>query len=74
MDIKDLAKAAKEQGWRVERTKKMHWRFVPGNPAMRICIFSGTPSDRRAIHNFLADLRRSGFRWPWPPPKEGGAA
>jgi len=65
--------AARGQGWRVERTKKMHWRFIPKDPGKPICIFSGTPSDYRAIRNFLADLRRSGFQWPWPPPRGGTA-
>jgi hypothetical protein len=65
MDIGKLAEAAREQGWTVSRTKRGHWRFVPPDPNRRICIFSGTPGDRRAIHNFVAQLTREGFIWPW---------
>lgn len=70
MDLRGIEKAAREQGWDVGRTTKGHRRFVPPDPTKKICIFSGTPGDRRAIHNFLADLRRQGFTWPWPPMKE----
>ena len=64
MDIKKIAKAAEDQGWTVERTNKGHWRFTP--PVGTICFFSGTPGDRRAIRNFLSQLRRQNFIWPWP--------
>lgn len=64
VDLRDLEKAAKRQGWRVDRTKQGHWRFWPPGPTIPPAIFSGTPGDRRAILNFLADLKRKGFRWP----------
>ena len=31
--------------------------------------FTGTPSDWRALKNLLAQLKRQGFIWPWPPQK-----
>lgn len=58
MDFRKIRRAAQDQGWEVGRTGKGHWRFVPPDPAKPICIFSGTPSDRRAILNFVAQLRR----------------
>lgn len=64
MDIRKIEKEAKRQGWRVEPTKKGHVRFVPPDPTKSIVIFSGTPSDRRAINNFVGEMRRQGFRWP----------
>jgi len=67
MDIEDLAQAAKEQGWSLGTTKKGHLRWVPPDPKKPIVIGSGTPSDHRSIKNFLGQLRRSGFIWPWPP-------
>lgn len=67
MDMRDIERAAREQGWRVERTAKGHVRFVPPDPTMPIVVASGTPGDRRAIRNLLAALRRSGLVWPWPP-------
>jgi hypothetical protein len=71
VDLRDLEKAAKKQGWAVDRTTKGHVRFTPKDPTVSPAIFSGTPSDWRAIHNFLADLKRKGFKWPWPPPGKG---
>jgi predicted RNA binding protein YcfA (HicA-like mRNA interferase family) len=67
MDLRNLEKAAKEQGWEVGRTKKGHPKFVPPDPTKRIVVGSGTPSDRRAIRNLLAELKRQGLIWPWPP-------
>lgn len=67
MDFRKIQKAAREQGWRVERTRSGHWRFVPQDPSKPIVHAAGTPSDVRGIRNLLADLRRSGLVWPWPP-------
>lgn len=69
MNLRDLEKAAKEQGWEVGRTKKGHPKFVPPDPMKEIVIGSGTPSDWRAMKNLLAQLKRQGFIWPWPPQK-----
>ncbi len=65
--VKDLEKAAREQGWRVTRTTKGHWQFWPPDRRIPPATFAGTPSDWRAIRNLIADLRRKGFVWPWPP-------
>jgi predicted RNA binding protein YcfA (HicA-like mRNA interferase family) len=67
IDLREIEKAAKEQGWQVGRTMKGHLRYVPPDPTRRIVIGSGTPSDSRAMKNFLAELKRQGFIWPWPP-------
>lgn len=69
MDLQKIIKAAKEQGWEVGKTQKGHWKLVPPDPTKRIVIGSGTPGDQRAIRNLLAELKRQGFIWPWPPPK-----
>lgn len=65
MDLRQIERAAKDQGWSVERTTKGHPRFVPPDPAGQACVFSGTPGDVRAIKNFVAQLRAQGFIWPW---------
>jgi len=65
MDLRDVVKAAEEQGFRVERTSKGHWKFFPPDPAKPAEFFSGTPSDQRAIKNLIAKLRRAGLIWPW---------
>ena len=62
--IEDLATMAHRQGWRVERTKRRHWRFVPPDPRAPAVVHGGSPSDHRAIRNIIADLRRSGLQFP----------
>jgi predicted RNA binding protein YcfA (HicA-like mRNA interferase family) len=64
MDVERLVAAARQQGWRVERTRKGHWRFVPPEPTGAVVLAGGTPSDRRAARNLLAGLRRAGLAWP----------
>lgn len=67
MDLRKIEQAAREQGWRVERTKKGHIRFVPPDATKPMVVAAGTPSDHRSIRNLVAQLRRSGLIWPWPP-------
>ncbi len=64
MDLRDIEKAAREQGFRVERTKKGHPVFYPPDPKKNPVYGSGTPSDHRSIRNLLAELRRAGLVWP----------
>jgi hypothetical protein len=66
MDYRQIEKAAREQGWRVARTRKGAM-FYPPDPEREAVTVHGTPSDRRALNNFLARMRRSGLVWPWPP-------
>lgn len=61
-DIKKLALAAQEQGWRVEATKNGHVRFVPPNPRGQFVIVPKTPSDHRSYLNSRALLRRQGLK------------
>jgi len=68
-EIRKIAKAAKEQGWREDETASGHPRFWPSDHNKKPCTFSGTPGDQRALRNFLKDMVRSGLIWPWPPPK-----
>jgi predicted RNA binding protein YcfA (HicA-like mRNA interferase family) len=69
-DIRDVVKAAREQGFRVERTKSGHWVFYSPDVTKGPVYHSGTPGDRRAIDNLLAELRRAGLLWP-PKGKKG---
>jgi len=62
--MRELRIAAARQGWRVRKTNGSHFQFVPADPAQRPVYAASTPSDQRALSNVLADLRRSGFRWP----------
>jgi len=57
----EIVKAAEEQGWTTERTRKGHWRFNPPNKTVPPVFTSGTPGDFRAVKNFLTKLRKHGF-------------
>lgn len=59
--FKDIIRYALGQGWRVEQTRSSHWKFVPPDTTKQIVVMSSTPSDHRAIKNFIAQLRRSGL-------------
>jgi len=62
-DLKRVLRALVEQGWRIEQSRGGHWKCYP--PRGRyLVVVSGTPSDRRAVRNAVATLRRHGFIWP----------
>jgi len=61
-ELKELRKAAEAQGWRIEKTKKGHWKFLAPN-GEDIVIVAGTPSSKRGFDHAVADLRRYGFQW-----------
>ena len=61
-EIKQLARQARRQGWRITRQANSHLTFYPPQaPDTRITA-SATPSDSRALRNLLADLKRYGFQ------------
>lgn len=60
-DVKDLIKALREQGWRVEETGRHPVAYAPDG--VTIVTLSSTPSDHRAFRNMVARLRRAGFEW-----------
>lgn len=66
-DYRSLFRLAEAQGWEHTRTGKDHHRFV--SPEGTIVVTSGTPSDKRSLENFRADMRRAGLR-PYMPLKE----
>lgn len=76
LDLKDIRKELKRQGWREEQRSSGHWMFWPPDVTKAGVPYSGTPSEVRSIRNLVARLRRSGFEWP-PPGKgqkrKGGA-
>jgi hypothetical protein len=71
LDFKSIRRAALDQGWDQDATTKGHPRFIPPDKTKPVCVFSGTPSDQRAIKNFLATMKRSGLIWPWNPKRRG---
>ena len=62
-DFRKILDAAKLQGWKTEHTKKGHWKFKSPNGKDMVHT-SGSPSDMRAIKNFVARLRQRGLNIP----------
>lgn len=60
-DLRNLRKKAEAQGWRVEKRKE-YWLFFPPNRDLAPARIAGTPSSRRSWINFVADLKRKGYR------------
>lgn len=59
---RNLIDIAEEQGWEVSRTRRGHLKMK--SPNGNVVFHSGTPSDWRAVHNFVAKLRRNGLVIP----------
>jgi predicted RNA binding protein YcfA (HicA-like mRNA interferase family) len=55
-DLAKLLRQASACGWQVMRTRR-HWRLL--HPNGGIVVLSSTPSDRRALLNVRAQLRRA---------------
>lgn len=56
-----LVKTLRQQGWRVDLLKGGHYRaYSPDGKG--IVHIAGTPSDRRAMANTIAQLRRYGYK------------
>lgn len=58
-ELKRIIALAIRQGYSVELRNNGHYKFTA--PTGRFIFTSSTPSDRRAIKNILADLRKLGF-------------
>ena len=58
-DFRPLIKAAREQGWRVDATRRHPVLFSPdGRAAVPVPT---TPSDHRSLANLRSQLRRAGL-------------
>jgi predicted RNA binding protein YcfA (HicA-like mRNA interferase family) len=58
-ELHQLLKKAEKQGWRVNRTKGDHYKWV--SPEGQIVFSAQTPSDSRAIKNIIRDLAKKGY-------------
>ena len=58
-ELKRIIALAIRQGYSVELRNNGHYKFTA--PTGRFIFTSGTPSDRRAIKNILADLKKLGL-------------
>jgi hypothetical protein len=50
-------------GWRYE-TGRRHPVLYPDDPNQPAIRIPTTPSDRRSLRNFIAQVRRAGGTWP----------
>lgn len=66
-EMKAIRKALAAQGWRIEPRKGGHDMAYPPDRSKPGVALPGTPSGPRWHKNLIAQLRRSGFVWPWPP-------
>jgi hypothetical protein len=66
-DTKKVLAEAERQGFTVRTTSRGHAQ-VRNADGQVVAVFSGSPSDIRALRNSIAELRRAGFVWP---PKKG---
>jgi hypothetical protein len=68
-DFKAILRALREQGWTVKPTATRHKKCVPPSPDREIVVIANSAM-WCAQQNTIKDLRKNGFVWPWPPPKE----
>lgn len=68
-DFNDMIRALEEQGWTVKPTSRNHYQATPPGDG-KIVHFSPSTGDWRAFNNTVSDLRRQGFKWPWPEVKK----
>ena len=58
-DYESLFQVAERQGWRIETTKKNHFRLLcPSECGQHIVIASSTPSDHRGLRNVRSQMRK----------------
>ena len=60
-DLRKVRKRAEQQGFSVEKRKE-YWLFFPPDGRTAPARAPGTPSSQRSWNNFLAELRRKGYR------------
>lgn len=56
--LRKAARAARKAGWEITPTRGQHRKWT--SPDGYSVYTSGTPSDKRAVDNILADLRKLG--------------
>lgn len=61
-DLRRLVRDLESQGWRVDKTVKGHWRFIPPDGKTPPVYCAGTTSSESGWRNTIAALRRAGAR------------
>jgi hypothetical protein len=60
-EFSELLRAVEAQGGTIRKIKSGYQVLAPNG--IDIVTLHGTPSDRRAFANAVAELRRAGFTW-----------
>jgi hypothetical protein len=71
MDFRKIRKEALKQGWVPEPISSGEMFYSP-NGVDKVA-WHNTPSDVRAVRNFLSELKKGGFIWPPPKKSRGGS-
>jgi hypothetical protein len=61
-DLRKVRKRAEEQGWRVEKRGEYWWFWPPARELPPVPIAGTGHTKGRAWNNFLATMRRRGYR------------
>lgn len=59
-ELRVLFSKATEQGWKIEFTKKSHFKMFAPDGQLMFC--PSTPSDFRSLRNVLAEMKRHGYK------------
>lgn len=59
--FRNILDSALKQGWRVQRTTKGHWQFIPPS-TLPMVVTGNTSGDQRSVRHFLSQMRKSGFQ------------
>lgn len=65
IEVKDLIRELRRQGFTVEQTARGHWRACPPESHHQIVLLSSKYGDPRAMKNNITRLKKSGFAPPW---------
>lgn len=62
--MKSITALAEANGWRVERSKTNHYKFISPDKNQPVIYLASTPSDPKTYICSVAQLRRSGLPIP----------
>jgi predicted RNA binding protein YcfA (HicA-like mRNA interferase family) len=62
--MKGITALAESNGWRVERTKTGHYKFISPDKSQPVIHLASTPSDPKTYICGIAQLRRHGLPVP----------
>lgn len=61
MNQREIFQQIRSAGWSIEKARRGGHFKIRDNAGRCVATASNSPSDGRAVHNLLADLRRGGL-------------